>query len=90
MLDRKKAAELLRKGADLVDGPRAETHDPDGRQMDMAAALISAFLGVTVTQRDACIIMSLVKMSRARCGDAAHEDHYVDGAAYMAMAGACQ
>jgi len=46
--------------------------------------------GLTITERDVAMMIALIKISRAKAGDSGHEDHYVDGAAYVAMAGAME
>lgn len=81
------AAAILHRGAEIVDGSRQKTHGNRERTFGMIAALWSAYLGVNVTEVDAAQMMSLLKKARAKCGDQSEPDHYIDDAAYSALAG---
>lgn len=81
-----KAGEVLKEAANLVDGDRRDTHGDPRSQFKCTAALWSAYLGITVTASDVCNMNALQKMSRQKHGQI-NRDDYVDGPAYMALAG---
>jgi hypothetical protein len=80
------AGDILREGADLVDGARPDTHGDKSRSFEMIASLWSAYLEHPVTAADVGWMMAMLKGARAKCGKPVR-DHYTDGAAYVAIAG---
>jgi len=82
------AGRILRKAANLIDGSRTGTHGDYSETLAMMAALWSAYLGQTLGADDAARMMAMGKIARASCGDGSFLDHDLDGAAYLAMAGA--
>ena len=85
---------MLNKAAALTAGDRDKTYgDPHQNMSHMAGMLTAYFSSVTkykFTAEDAAMIMVIAKQSRckANLGTPFHEDNYVDGAAYLSMAGA--
>lgn len=82
------APEMLRQAAALIE---QHTHgrDCDGEtSLALAARLFSEWRGVEFTERDACVFVALLKLSRAAHGS--NPDNWLDGAAYVAMAGAAE
>ena len=83
-----KATDMLRKAADLIE------HHEQGRDMDgetsvsLAARMFTEWKGIEFTERDAGVFLSLLKLARARHGT--NTDNWVDGSAYIAMAGAAE
>ena len=83
-----KATDMLRKAADLIE------HHEHGRDMDgetsvsLAARMFTEWKGIDFTERDAGVFLSLLKLARARHGQ--NPDNWLDGAAYVAMAGAAE
>ena len=86
-----RSGEILRAAADIVDGPRNETHGDKERSFDAIAKLWSAYLSMTgephsVTAADVCAMMVLLKFARSEHGQHV-EDHGVDAAGYAAIWG---
>ena len=77
---------LLRAGAEMAD--RAATYDkPEGeRSMGATVAAFEAVTGVSLTEEQGWLFMSLLKAVRSQQGRY-RADSYVDGAAYFALAG---
>lgn len=82
-IDRIKAAEILTEATKLITQDRANQH---GESFKMTAELWSAYLGIQISQEDFCICIALMKVARSKRG-AKIKDHFLDGAAYMALAG---
>lgn len=74
---------MLRKAAEIVDGAR---HGRE-RSFDLTAKLWMFYLDKTISPQDVAILLALLKVARSRCGLADDPDHYVDAAAYLALAG---
>lgn len=82
-----KKVEILKKSITAVEA-RSATHGPELRQSFYhVAQLWSAYLGCEVNTEDVPQMLALLKMSRAKKGDAKDPDHYVDQAGYAAIAG---
>lgn len=76
-------AALLAEAAETIR-QREGAHGDKGQTFRMIAAMWSAYLGAEVSPADVAQMMVLLKVARARCGDRAHADHYVDQAGYVA------
>ncbi|MGH2342577.1 DUF6378 domain-containing protein [Segnochrobactraceae bacterium EtOH-i3] len=76
-------AALLAEAAETIQ-QREGAHGDKGKTFRMIAAMWSAYLGAEVSPADVAQMMVLLKVARARCGDRAHRDHYVDQAGYVA------
>lgn len=90
----KTAGDILTTAAGIVEGSRQQTHGQKERSFDTIASLWNAYLwrrGITTSRLIECVdvahMMMLLKLARAIEGDSSHEDHYIDGAAYFALAG---
>ncbi len=87
-----KASEICEHAAELVAGDRAKTHGDKSRNHGNIAALFNAYLsirnqpGSPLTGVDVAIMMTLLKVARTQLG-ATNADDFVDGCAYMAIAG---
>ena len=82
------APELLIAAADCV-ADRATQRDCETtgeRSMATAVATFNALTGHTLTERDGWIFMTVLKLARAQAGRHVLDD-YIDGAAYVALAG---
>jgi hypothetical protein len=85
------AAEILQSGIAAM-AQRAKTRDhADGeRSIERAVAMFNVLRGYhgprDITAREGWILMALLKLSRAQ-GGAHLLDDYIDGAAYIALAG---
>ena len=85
------------EGIRLTEGDRAKTYEKENRgptpNLQCFADLVNAYLSgrgrTKLEAYDACIIMTLAKISRIATGQPGHRDNYVDGATYMAIAFEC-
>ncbi len=81
--DRKK---IMKAASDLMDGERAKDYGDAYEMHRRIAAGWSEILGVRVEPHEVALCMSWVKTSRlVETPD--HDDSYVDGVAYFALAG---
>ena len=84
--------EILQKAAELISSKREETHGDAFKNHAQIADLWSVFLDdklkpmKEITPGDVAVMMCLLKISRSTMGDF-NIDDFVDGAAYMAIAG---
>ena len=84
--------EILQKAAELISSKREETHGDAFKNHAQIADLWSVFLDdklkpmKEITPGDVAVMMCLLKISRSTMGDF-NLDDFVDGAAYMAIAG---
>lgn len=86
---------ILNNAIKLTTGDRDATYGDPYINMNGFAELVSAYLNllgpsdtVELDATDAAVIMTLAKISRIAVNKN-HEDNYVDGAAYLAIAGEC-
>lgn len=79
---------ILNTALDLTMGDREAQYGPMIDTMQRVADGASAVLGKEITARDVAIINVVMKLVRSRVSPG-KADHYVDGAAYIAMAGEC-
>ena len=84
--------EILKKASELISSKRQETHGDCFKNHSQSADLWSVFLDdklkpmKEITPGDVAVMMCLLKISRSTMGDF-NIDDFVDGAAYMAIAG---
>ena len=81
-----RAAELLVEAAKLVAVERNADHGPARQNLGLAAKLWSAYLGTPIQAVDVALLMSLLKVARARAGTPDSE-HFIDLAGYAGIAG---
>tara|TARA_R110000765_G_scaffold257220_1_gene357505 strand:+ start:2440 stop:2727 length:288 start_codon:yes stop_codon:yes gene_type:complete len=87
-----KKEEILMKAAELISRKRQDTHGDCFKNHSQISDLWSVFLDdklkpmKEITPGDVAIMMCLLKISRSTMGDF-NLDDFVDGAAYMAIAG---
>ena len=87
-----KKEEILQRASELVSSKREETHGNAFKNHAQIADLWSVFLDdklkpmKEITPGDVAVMMCLLKISRSTMGDF-NIDDFVDGAAYMAIAG---
>lgn len=83
------ASDIIKAGADAV-GQRADSRDlPDGeRSMRRTVEMFNALKGGDrfMTETEGWLFMACLKMARATAGRV-NVDDYVDGSAYMGLAG---
>jgi Domain of unknown function (DUF6378) len=85
--------EILETALEFTTGDRNKTYGPPKPNLTCFANLVQAYLnGMTQPEQldatDGAIIMTLAKISRIAVNKQ-HKDNYIDGAAYMAIAGEC-
>ena len=85
-LSRRYAAEVLQDAAGFVSGDRRAMHGDATTNMLYAAGLLERYLGVSISARDVAFIYVLLKIARTMSGDGKERDHYLDAAAYCALA----
>ena len=87
-----KKEEILMKAADLVSNSRQESHGDTFKNHEQIADFWNTYLDdklkpvASITPDEVAMMMGLVKISRSKVGKP-NVDDYVDGAAYMAIAG---
>lgn len=84
--DRKK---IMKAAADLMDGERAQDYGDAHEMHRRIAAGWTEILGVKVEPHEAALCMAWLKIARL-VETPGHEDSYVDGVAYFALAGEIQ
>lgn len=85
------ATEILQAGAECIADRGKQRDQQNGeRSMGRAVAAFNAITGHRLTERDGWLFMVALKAARAATIGGRHNaDDYVDGAAYMALAGEC-
>lgn len=85
-----KAASMLTDAAALVQGDRQKAYGDPQENFLRITRLWNAYLsnrsGMLLKEEDVAMMMALVKVARAQ-GPENKEDNYIDGAAYIALAG---
>jgi hypothetical protein len=86
---------LLKRGIELTAGDRNKTYGDPWSNLTDCAMLWEAYLSaklsheINLVAEDVANMMALVKMTRSFRGNY-HDDNYLDGAVYMAIAGECR
>ena len=83
------STKILEQTKKLVSKDREEKHGDKVINHQNIGKLWSAYLGVPITAHDVAICMALLKIARAKFGNPT-PDTYIDGSAYMAIAGECR
>lgn len=81
-----KASHILRIAAETLEGHQSGRDASNDSSVALAARMFSLLQGVEFSERDAAVFMVLLKLARAARSH--NPDNWLDGAAYMAMAGA--
>jgi hypothetical protein len=89
MIETKKTLDFLRDAMMLVEGDRALEYGDKVINHGNIAKLWSAYLDHPITGHEVAVMMCLLKIARTKIGKRTR-DTYVDGAAYMAIAGEIQ
>lgn len=82
---RDKRGNILLRAHEVINGERQDQYGQPEDCFSTIAALWSVWLGRTVTPQDVAVMMALLKIARMQHG-AGHEDSFVDGAGYLALA----
>jgi hypothetical protein len=82
--------DVARKAADLVSGDRNAVYGDSHIQHSRAATMWNGYLQAkygwgALNAEDVCNLMTMLKWSREMNGGH-HEDNYIDGCAYQALA----
>ena len=77
--------EILKEAINLTANDRLETHGTPYLNHRRIADLWTAYLETPITPEQVAICQALVKVARSQ--QSSIEDHYIDGAAYFAIAG---
>ena len=89
MIETKKTLDFLRDAVMLVEGDRELEYGDKVINHGNIAKLWSAYLDHPITGHEVAVMMCLLKIARTKIGKRTR-DTYVDGAAYMAIAGEIQ
>ena len=89
MIETRKTLDFLRDAMTLIEGDRASEYGDKIINHGNIAKLWSAYLDHPLTGHEVAVMMCLLKIARTKLGKRTR-DTYVDGAAYMAIAGEIQ
>lgn len=78
-------SEILAKADELINGERQQHYGPPQENFARIAAGWAVILGTSVTPEQVALCMAWLKIARLTNGP--HDDSYIDGAAYLALAG---
>jgi hypothetical protein len=78
--------DFLKEAIKITSGDRELKYGNKVKNHCNIASLWSAYLGREITARDVALMMTLLKVARTKIGEHT-DDHYIDGAGYMAIAG---
>lgn len=79
-------AEILDEAKRIVTQDRSQTHGDPEDSFKAIADLWSAYTGIKITPMEACHMMVMLKIVRAK-GNPTYADNHVDGAGYFACGG---
>ena len=88
-MDQLNTKDLLTTAMQLVGGDRHKDYGDKVKNHKNIAKLWPAYKDVEITPHDVAIMMVLLKIARTKLG-AISSDTYVDGSAYMSIAGECK
>ena len=88
-MDQLNTKDLLTTAMQLVGGDRHKDYGDKVKNHKNIAKLWSAYKDVEITPHDVAIMMVLLKIARTKLG-AVSSDTYIDGSAYMSIAGECK
>lgn len=78
--------DYLNEALRLTANDRQNSYGDKSKNHCNIGALWSAYLGREITARDVSLMMALLKIARTKLGRH-DDDDYIDGAAYIAIAG---
>lgn len=79
-------SEILDTAKEYVTKDRAATHGDAESNFGLIAAYWSAHLDAYIGPEDVAIMMTLMKLARAR-SNPKHTDNWIDGCGYLALGG---
>ncbi len=87
-------AVVLKRAIACTLGDRQDAYGPPSDALFLAAEFIRLYKQSAGNKycaaHDEAIALACLKLARIACGSAGHNDNYVDGAAYFAIAAECQ
>lgn len=78
-----KRTSVLVNAEELINGARQENYGEPSSNFKNIADMWSAYLGSSVSARDVCNMMALLKIARLKNGQ--HKDSSVDACGYLAL-----
>ena len=82
-----KRREILDTAAELIDGDRARTYGDANKSFARVGIIWGALLDIdAISATEVAAMMTALKLVRG-CDSPAHEDSWIDGAGYIALAG---
>lgn len=78
---------LVRAAERISEAAAARDNKAGERSMARSVRAFKGLTGHSLTEREGWVFMAVLKLARAQAGGEYNEDDYVDGAAYMALAG---
>ena len=81
-----KSLDILKQASSYVGDSREKEYGNKLKNHDIIAKLLAAYKDIEFTARDVAVMMALLKIARTKQGKVS-EDTFIDGAAYMAIAG---
>lgn len=97
--DKSPRRRILETAIAYTCGDRQVTHGRATDNFQVMANLWNAYIGglmassggfINLTPRDTAVMMTLAKIARIAVGNPKERDHYIDAAAYMAIAAECE
>jgi hypothetical protein len=79
------ASELLRRAARIIDDRQTLRDQGSERSMTKTVSAFNALTGSSLSVTDGWVFMAILKLARSQHGS--DIDNFIDGAAYMALAG---
>ena len=89
-MDISSAEDILQQSSHAMRSRSASRDNPNERSMRRAVDAFNGLTGLGLTETQGWTFMVILKLARAENGNGFNLDDYVDGAAYMALAGECQ
>ena len=80
-----KTESILKNAAKLVSGDRAKAYGDKKTLHDKIAKMWSAYIDCNINAEQVAMMMAILKIARTTTGSSS--DSYIDGAAYIAIAG---
>jgi len=79
-------SEILDTAKQYINVDRADTHGDAESNFELIAVYWSAHLDVGIGPDDVAIMMTLMKLARAKANPG-HADNWIDGCGYLALGG---
>ena len=90
LMNKLSASKILKAGSDCLIDRATERDSESERSMAKCIATFNALTGSNMSEYHGWVFMALLKLSRAENNQGCKVDDFVDGAAYIALAGECK